>query len=409
MFFKKSSKEKESGGDAFSLLSIEAKGERLPTILIHLIAKIRNHLDEFLFLEAVAREGLNLLQAHRSTIFVLDEKNQVFEAQCSLTSDAKYESMSQALEKDFARKMISFCKPGLVKSFGDFFEILNREAVQGLVTSVTSAPFFSNEKTVGAILAVRFQARAPFDNFDHHVTSLLADLLSFKMEDFYLHKEVEKGENLRKTHERYLDDLLARLQTHFPLSAPIPGKKEDPLLAVPTPKQKEDLPSEPGQPQPCSEENDFGIEGIISFQEADPRNQRQDERIETVVRVEFEDHCLGLTDNLSCGGAFVRTLTPLELGEEFSLRLHLGDGGEPLRVNCKVVWTNQFGSITKDLQRGMGIRFQDLPSQARTRIDSYIQRQKDCRSAALLPSGEKRNKKETSGNIARTGEPARND
>jgi len=92
---------------------------------------------------------------------------------------------------------------------------------------------------------------------------------------------------------------------------------------------------------------------------------------------------------LSRGGAFVRTLTPAELGDEFSMLLHLGDGGEPLRVNCKVVWTNQFGSVTKDLQRGMGIKFQKLPSQARTRIDSYIQQQKAHRPVESPQNGEK--------------------
>jgi Tfp pilus assembly protein PilZ len=369
MLFKKSSKEKKSGRDAFSTLSIEAKGERLPSILIRLISKIRNHLEEFLFLEAVAREGLNLLQAHRSTIFIFDEKNQIFKAQCSLASDAAYETMGQTEEKEFARKMISFSKPDLVSRSKGFFKILNRESIPGQITSMTSALFFSNGKTVGAVLAIRFQARPPFNDFDHQVTSLLADLISLK-------KEMETTDNLRKTHERYLDDLLVKMQTPFP-------------LAIPIPKQKEDLPSEPGQPQPSPEEYDLGVEGIITLQESDLKNRRQDERIRTMVRVEFEGHDLGLTDNLSRGGAFVRTLTPAELGDEFSMLLHLGDGGEPLRVNCKVVWTNQFGSVTKDLQRGMGIKFQKLPSQARTRIDSYIQQQKAHRPVESPQNGEK--------------------
>ena len=391
MFFKKPPQVKKSDKDTFSPLSIESKVERLPSVLTRLTEKIRNHVKESLFLEDLAREGLNLLQAHHSTIFVLDETNQTFEAQSSLSSDAQYETMGQSLEKEFARKMISFCKPGLLKNSEDFFKILNRESVQGLITSVTSAPFFSNEKPVGAILAVRFQERPPFNEFDHQVTSLLADLISLKMEDFFLHKEVEKADSLRKTHELYLDDLLAKLQTHFPLAVPIPKQKEEHPLAVPIPKQKEDLTSAPGQPQPSPEEGDSGIEGIISLQEADPRSRRQNERIDTVVRVEFEDHDLGLTDNLSCGGAFVRTLTPLELGEEFSMLLHLGDGSEPLVLNCKVVWTNQFGSVTKDLQRGMGIKFQNLSAQGQTRLSNFIQKQKARRSAELLRDGEKAN------------------
>ena len=117
-----------------------------------------------------------------------------------------------------------------------------------------------------------------------------------------------------------------------------------------------------------------------------------------MVRVEFEDHDLGLTDNLSCGGAFVRTLTPLDLGEEFFMLLHLGDGAEPLAVDCKVVWTNQFGIVRKDLQRGMGIKFQKLSAEGRERLGSYIQRQKSRRAAELPPTSEKAGIKETEKN-----------
>jgi Tfp pilus assembly protein PilZ len=69
--------------------------------------------------------------------------------------------------------------------------------------------------------------------------------------------------------------------------------------------------------------------------------------------------------------------------------LHLGDGSEPLGVNCKVVWTNQFGSVTKDLQGGMGVKFQNLSAQARTRISLYIQQPKNRGPAASLPGGKK--------------------
>jgi len=379
MLFKNSPKEKKSGRDASGSIAMEAKAERLPAVLIRLIAKIRNHTEEFLFLEAVAREGLNLLQAHRSTIYILDETNQTFKAQCSLTSEARYETLGESLEGEFARKMISFCQPGLTKSSGDFFKILNRESIHGQIASVTSAPFSPNEKPMGAIMAVRFQDHPPFNDFDHQVTSLLADLISLRMEDFFLHQEVEKGDQLRKTHERYLDDLLAKLQTYFPLPAPVPQTIESPPSPLPESSPRSE------------EEKEAGIEGVISLQEADPRNRRQDERVETVVRVEFEDHALGLTDNLSRGGAFVRTLTPLDLGEEFSMILHLHDGQEPLALKCKVMWTNQFGSITKDLQRGMGVRFQNLSAEEQVRISAYIEQQKARRSAEALPNDQKTN------------------
>ncbi len=363
MLFKKSSKEKESGKDDFSPLSVEAKGEGLPSLLIRLISRIRNHGEEFLFLEAVAREGLNLLQAHRSTIYILDEEKQIFKAECSLACDATYKAMGQAEEAELARKMIPLSKPVLVKSIGDLSKILQSESIKVPMTSLTSAPFFSNGKPMGAILATRFEKKPPFNEFDHQVTSLLADLISLKMEDQFLHKELEKADQLRKTYERYLDDLLAKLQTHFP-------------AATPMAEQQEDLPTETPPPPSKPEGEDGGVEAVITLPESDPRNRRQDERIQTIVRVEFEDHDLGLTENLSCGGAFVRTITPLELGVEFSMLLHLGDGGRPLDLNCKVVWTNQYGSVTRDLQRGMGIKFQNLSEEGRTRLEKYLEQQK---------------------------------
>ena len=59
------------------------------------------------------------------------------------------------------------------------------------------------------------------------------------------------------------------------------------------------------------------------------------------------------------------------------LKLHLPDGGEELQVDCKVVWTNQYGRETQDLRRGMGVKFLKLQPEAQMRIQAYIESQKN--------------------------------
>jgi uncharacterized protein (TIGR02266 family) len=120
------------------------------------------------------------------------------------------------------------------------------------------------------------------------------------------------------------------------------------------------------------------MQGTIALKEESEKeesgiNRRQHERVDTVVRVEFHDEYWGFTKNLSKGGAFILTPDPMELGDEFLLKLHMPDGGEPIEVGCKVVWTNKYGKETHDLRRGMGIKFLTLRREDRTRFEEYLE------------------------------------
>jgi Tfp pilus assembly protein PilZ len=53
------------------------------------------------------------------------------------------------------------------------------------------------------------------------------------------------------------------------------------------------------------------------------------------------------------------------------------DGGEPIELACKVIWTNKYGKETQDLRRGMGIKFLRLQPEVQKRIEEYIQSHKD--------------------------------
>ena len=106
---------------------------------------------------------------------------------------------------------------------------------------------------------------------------------------------------------------------------------------------------------------------------------REDLRVPTALKVsystpkEFVDDYL---HNLSLGGLFVKTETPLSRGEKTSLRIFLPDNEKNLEVTGEVVWTRAEEEVTAEgnLPAGMGIRFLDLPKEARKRIIGTLTR-----------------------------------
>jgi Tfp pilus assembly protein PilZ len=63
----------------------------------------------------------------------------------------------------------------------------------------------------------------------------------------------------------------------------------------------------------------------------------------------------------------------LDLEDECLLKLYVPDGGEPLAVDCKVIWTNKYGKTSEKLRRGMGVKFLNLGHEDQNRIEEYIQ------------------------------------
>ncbi|MBI5967179.1 MAG: PilZ domain-containing protein [Deltaproteobacteria bacterium] len=98
----------------------------------------------------------------------------------------------------------------------------------------------------------------------------------------------------------------------------------------------------------------------------------QDEKGDGMLRVEFADSSLGLADDLTDAGLFIRTPNPLELGEQFLLKLHMPDSGGPIEVACKVIWTNKYGKESRDLHRGMGVKFLNPQPEIQRRIEDSI-------------------------------------
>jgi Tfp pilus assembly protein PilZ len=51
------------------------------------------------------------------------------------------------------------------------------------------------------------------------------------------------------------------------------------------------------------------------------------------------------------------------------------NGGEPIKVQCKVTWTNRY-KVTKDIGKGMGVKFLDLQPATKKKINEFIQSEK---------------------------------
>jgi uncharacterized protein (TIGR02266 family) len=323
-------------------------------------------------LEVIARESLNCLKANRSTIFLINEKSGILKIQCTCASDSLHEQVDLREEGEIAQKTLRQNKPFLLrrpKDFSDFFKYKERERQ---ITSLMSIPLSSNGKTMGVLSAVVINEEYGFDEKSMQFFSSFANFASTAMGMADLLEELSKAKSLRFTYERYMDNILNQLQG---LSQREGERIESHILklqAEPNIDEKKFLEDQ-------AQEKVAWVQGTITLKEevGIGIDRRKDERVETRVRVEFEEEYWIFTKNLSKGGAFILTPDPMELGDEFVLKLIMPDGEEPIESACKVIWTNKYGKQTKDLRRGMGIKFLGLQPEPQKRIEEHIKSHKN--------------------------------
>ena len=112
------------------------------------------------------------------------------------------------------------------------------------------------------------------------------------------------------------------------------------------------------------------LKRFLSIHFAPDRPEKVDElrdsvRVPTRIRVSFAAdsdlaHCL--MTNLSRGGVFVQTDTPLELETTFTLVIHVESPPRDIAVPVEVVSVGVGPSFARD-KRGMGLRFLEMPSE----------------------------------------------
>jgi len=121
-------------------------------------------------------------------------------------------------------------------------------------------------------------------------------------------------------------------------------------------------PAESGNPQPqrCM---------VTDFEPRQHKRYPVDLRVDYTTRDAF---VANRVSNLSQGGLFIATETPLPVQSELDLVLTLQDDAERIRARGRVIWNYDIRKGTSRLIAGMGIRFVDLSPDDRRRLVDFI-------------------------------------
>lgn len=81
----------------------------------------------------------------------------------------------------------------------------------------------------------------------------------------------------------------------------------------------------------------------------------------------------GFTIDISRGGIFVATETPLPLHYACEVEFTLPDERGMILATCEVQWVRAPGGGDDGPPPGMGLRFLELPDEAQERIDEFVE------------------------------------
>ncbi len=344
--------------------------ERLEAALFQISSAIHSHMDLPKILELIVCESLDYLKAHRSTLFLLEGKSGILKKQCAHGMDPADEQVSLLEEKEVARKALRQMSPLLLREPKDFSDFFRYEKRARKISSLLCIPLQSRGKPIGVLSVVLIDEKHAFNEKNLKSLSLFGNQASIAIENAHLQEEVRRGVRLRKSYEGYLDDILYQLQS---ISKEERARIEEHIRKL---MEGQKAGQQPFLESPAREEMEW-IKGDFGSGREWGTDRREDDRAEGMLRVEFADASWGSADELGPGGVFVRTPDPFELGEQFVLKLHMLDGGEPIEAACKVVWTNKYGQESRHLRRGMGVKFLNLAGGVQKRIEKYIKSQSD--------------------------------
>jgi uncharacterized protein (TIGR02266 family) len=112
------------------------------------------------------------------------------------------------------------------------------------------------------------------------------------------------------------------------------------------------------------------IQAVNRFLRSQPARGLARVPLETTVRVRQNGNRLAATSrNLSRGGIFLETDSPLPPETEVELEFGLPDGHSPIAPTAQVVWA---GEVAPGARRGMGLQFLALDRTSADRIDAFV-------------------------------------
>ncbi|MEW6668730.1 MAG: TIGR02266 family protein [Thermodesulfobacteriota bacterium] len=103
---------------------------------------------------------------------------------------------------------------------------------------------------------------------------------------------------------------------------------------------------------------------------------RREPRVPKTLSLTYKDRqsfVKAYSANVSRGGLFIKTDTPLPKGERFLLKLQLPDVGRPLSIECQVAWSKKAGEQGPVGPNGMGIRFLEMDEKDDQVLRRYVQ------------------------------------
>lgn len=115
--------------------------------------------------------------------------------------------------------------------------------------------------------------------------------------------------------------------------------------------------------------------------------KRRQQRAEAEIRVEYRTVGSFLSDyvtNISRGGVFVRTDTPLRIGTRVRMVFSLPGMPFPFDLNGEVRWVQERAS-QEHPERGMGIAFDGIDDRIQKRIQAYVEKHSPTRGEPPAP------------------------
>lgn len=104
-------------------------------------------------------------------------------------------------------------------------------------------------------------------------------------------------------------------------------------------------------------------------------NAREHVRYEVSIPVDCSTRHVFVSNhvcNISKGGLFIRSDTPLPLNTEVSLVLRLPGSEQCIRATGRVIWNYDIQKGTARIVPGSGIRFVGMSASDRTTLESYL-------------------------------------
>lgn len=187
----------------------------LEAVYFQITSAIIAHKDLASILDLVVQESLKALRAHRATIFFMDEITGIPRAQFIKVSHLRYQEEGLSEERVVAKNSIRQAKSFFLEEQKDFLQSFKNKEGRCKLSSLLSIPLSSQGKCVGVLIVVLINEKRKFSARDLKYLFFFGNMASLAIENIRLQEELLRETNTRKIFERYLDDIIFRVQRLF--------------------------------------------------------------------------------------------------------------------------------------------------------------------------------------------------